>query len=240
MALKPIRTIIVDDTPDWLDIIGKLVNAHPQLSLVGSFTSPMEAHSLITEGDVDLILQDIEMPDVNGMEFIQMLTKPPLVIFITSHLQFAAKSYEVNAVDYLVKPISVPRFLNAIEVMAKWAEKQAPPLPENGYFFIRENYNFVKIEIDKVLYLKSLENYTQIVTLDHVYTTLVPLTTLKEKLPDALFMRVHKSYIVNISKITSFNKSEIFIKDYEIPLTRSFADGLFDTLVKTHLISKNA
>jgi DNA-binding LytR/AlgR family response regulator len=239
MVLKPIRTIIIDDDKDWHDILERLVHAQPQLLLMGSFTSPVAAHSLITEGGVDLILLDIEMPDINGFEFIKAMSKPPLVIFITSHLEFAIKSYEVNAVDYLVKPITIPRFLQAIEkVVAKWTEKQAQVQPDDTYFFIRENNSFVKIEIDKILYLKSLENYTQITTLDQVYTTLIPISDIKEQLPAALFLRVHRSYVVNISKVTVVNNTGLYINDHEIPLSRSLADSIVDTLVKAHLITK--
>jgi DNA-binding LytR/AlgR family response regulator len=240
MAAKPIRTIVIDDNKDWIDILETLVKSQPQLSLIGSFMSPLTAHSLITEGSVDLIFQDIEMPEVNGMEFIERLSKPPMVIFITSHLEFAAKSYEVNAVDYLVKPITIPRFLQAIgKVMDKWNEKQAQSLAENAYFFIRENNNYVKIETDKVLYLKSLENYTQIITADQTFTTLMPLSDVKEQLPPDRFLRVHRSYVVNLSKITAVNRTEVFINEHEIPLTRSIGDSIFDTLVKAHLISKS-
>jgi DNA-binding LytR/AlgR family response regulator len=240
MAAKPIRTIVIDDNKDWLDILETLVKSQPQLSLIGSFMSPLTAHSLITEGSVDLIFQDIEMPEVNGMEFIERLSKPPMVIFITSHLEFAAKSYEVNAVDFLVKPITIPRFLQAIgKVMEKWNEKQAQSLAENDYFFIRENNNYVKIETDKVLYLKSLENYTQIITADQTFTTLMPLSDVKAQLPPDRFLRVHRSYVVNLSKITVVNRTEVFINEHEIPLTRSIGDSIFDTLVKAHLISKS-
>jgi DNA-binding LytR/AlgR family response regulator len=240
MASKPIRTIIIDDDKDWHDILEMLVNAQPQLVHMGSFTSPVAAHTLITEGVVDLILQDIEMPDINGFEFIKAMSKPPLVIFITSHLEFAIKSYEVNAVDYLVKPITIPRFLQAIEkVVAKWTEKNAQVQPDDTYFYIRENNSFVKIEIDKILYLKSLENYTQIITLDNIYTTLIPISDIKEQLPTALFLRVHRSYVVNISKVTVVNNTGILINDHEIPLSRSLADSIVDTIVKAHLITKN-
>jgi two-component system, LytTR family, response regulator len=240
MILKPIRTIIIDDDKDWQDILARLVNAQPQLMLVGTFSSPVAAHTLITEGGVDLILQDIEMPDVNGFEFIQMMTKPPMVIFITSHLEFAAKSYEVNAIDYLVKPVSIPRFLQAIEkVVLKWSEKQAQLLPDDTYFFIRENNSYVKIDIDEILYLKSMENYTQIITNDIIHTTLLTLTTIIEQLPADRFLRVHRSYVVNISNVTSVTKTEIHINEHQIPITRTSSDTIFDTLVKAHLISKN-
>jgi DNA-binding LytR/AlgR family response regulator len=240
MAAKPIRTIIIDDDKDWLDILETMVKTQPQLSLIGSFTSPLTAHSLITEGVVDLIFQDIEMPEVDGMEFIERLSKPPLVVFVTSHLEFAAKSYEVNAVDYLVKPITIPRFFQAIEkVMQKWNEKQAQPLAENDYFFIRENNNYVKIETDKVLYLKSMENYTQIITADQSFTTLMPISDVQKQLPPDRFLRVHRSYVVNLSKITVVNRTEVFINEHEIPLTRSIGDSIFDTLVKAHLVSKS-
>jgi two-component system, LytTR family, response regulator len=240
MAIKPIRTIIIDDDKDWLDILETMVKSQPQLSLIGSFTSAVAAHSLITEGSVDLILQDIEMPEVNGMEFIQRLSKPPMVIFVTSHPEFAVKSYEVNAVDYLVKPITIPRFFQAVEkVTSKWSEKQAQPSTENAHFFIRENNNYVKIDMSKVLYLKSMENYTQIITTDQLYTTLMPLSDVKEQLPPDIFLRVHRSYVVNLSKITAVNRTEVFINEHEIPLTRSIGDSIFETLVKAHLISKS-
>ncbi len=240
MTVKPIRTIVIDDDKDWQDILERLVTSQPQLMLVGTFSSPVAAHALITEGEVDLILQDIEMPDINGFEFIQMMTKPPMVIFITSHLEFAAKSYEVSAIDYLVKPVSIPRFLQAIEkVVSKWTEKQTQALPDDAYFFIRENNSYVKIEIDKILFLKSMENYTQIITPDVIHTTLLSLSTLHEQLTAERFLRVHRSYVVNISKVTSVTKTEVCINEHQIPLTRSLSNSIFDTLVRTHLISKN-
>jgi two-component system, LytTR family, response regulator len=240
MAIKPIRTIIIDDDKDWLDILKTMIKSQQQLNLIGSFTSAVAAHSLITEGSVDLILQDIEMPEVNGMEFIGRLSKPPMVVFVTSHPEFAVRSYEVNAVDYLVKPIAIPRFLQAMEkVTSKWTEKQAQTSADNAYFFIRENNNYVKVEMDKVLYLKSMENYTQIVTTDQLYTTLMPLSNVKEQLPPELFLRVHRSYVVNLSKITAVNRTEVLINEHEIPLTRSMSESIFETLVKARLISKS-
>jgi DNA-binding LytR/AlgR family response regulator len=240
MAIKPIRTIIIDDDKDWLDILKTMIKSQQQLNLIGSFTSAVAAHSLITEGSVDLILQDIEMPEVNGMEFIERLSKPPMVVFVTSHPEFAVRSYEVNAVDYLVKPIAIPRFLQAMEkVTSKWTEKQAQTSADNAYFFIRENNNYVKVEMDKVLYLKSMENYTQIVTTDQLYTTLMPLSNVKEQLPPELFLRVHRSYVVNLSKITAVNRTEVLINEHEIPLTRSMSESIFETLVKARLISKS-
>jgi DNA-binding LytR/AlgR family response regulator len=240
MATKSIRTIIIDDDKDWLTLLEVHVKAHPKLDLIGSFTTAMAAYNLITEGEVDLILLDIEMPDLNGIEFINLMKNMPPVIFITSHAEFALKSYEVNALDYLLKPITTPRFLQAIE---KLILKQSSTLEnsnsdEGAYFFIRENSLFVKIQIDKVLYLKSMENYTQIVTNEQIHTTLLPLSTVEEQLPNDVFQRVHRSYVVNMSKITSVNASEIFINKVLIPLSQNYSQKIMDRLVKGYLLTR--
>ena len=240
MLLRTIRTIIIDDDKDWHDILKVLVDAHPKLELVGTYTSPIVAYNYIAQNEVDLILLDIEMPEINGLDFIKSMVKPPHVIFITAHPEFAVKSYEVNAVDYLVKPITAHRFLQAIEkVMLKWNDINAlQTVNQEQFFFIRENNFFVKIDVNNVLFLRSMENYTQIVALDRTYTMLMSLSAVEEQLPPSVFQRVHRSYVVNISKITLINKTELYINDYKVPLTRTFADKIMANLVKSHLITK--
>lgn len=236
---KNIRTIIIDDEEHWRDNIAARAEMHPKLELIGIFESPMAAYDLITEGVVDLILLDMEMPDTNGVEFMRHLSKPPMVIFITAHRDFAIESYEVKAVDYLLKPFSSGRFMQAIEkVMARMEEKN-DPVSDDTYFFIRENNGFVKIEIANILFLKSLENYTQIITSSRTYTTLMPLSVAIDGLPDAQFLRVHRSFLVNKAKVTVVNKSELFIDTHEIPIGRAYADVAFNSLVKDNLIAKN-
>jgi DNA-binding LytR/AlgR family response regulator len=236
---KNIRTIIIDDEEIWRDNIADRVEAHPKLELIGVFASPMAAYDLITEGVVDLILLDMEMPDANGVEFMRHLSKPPMVIFITAHRDFAIESYEVKAVDYLLKPFSSGRFMQAIEKAMVRMEAENDPVSDDTYFFIRENNSFVKIEIAHILFLKSLENYTQIITPKRTYMTLMPLSLAEESLPKAPFLRVHRSFLVNMSKVTVVNKTELFIEAHEIPIGRAYADVVFDSLVKGHLIAKN-
>ena len=241
MPPKPIRTIIVDDDVDWLELTSIRVKAHPSLEIIGVFSSAIDAYPVITEGPVDLILLDVEMPEVNGMDFMRHLMHPPLVIFITSHLNFAAESYELNAVDYLVKPFSTPRFMQAIEKASlKFNEKEAlTSSRDNNFFFIRENNQYVKVEIDKILYLNSLQNYTQIITDNQIHTTLMTLTELEEHVP-SVFLRVHRSYIVNISKITSISRTELFINEHQIPIARNLASDVINSLVKSHLVVRGA
>ena len=238
---KDIRTVIIDDDEDWRDNLSDRVEAHPRLILLASFESPIAAYDLITEGVVDLILLDIEMPDINGVEFIRYLSKPPKVIFITSHRDFAFESYEVKAVDYLLKPLSVGRFMQAIEKVVEQIQsnEMTKSVLHEKFFFIRENNSFVKIEINHILFIKSLENYIQIVTPDHTYTTLMSLSTAEENLPNALFLRVHRSFLVNITKITVVQKTELFIETTEIPIGRAYADIVFNSLIKMYSISKN-
>jgi DNA-binding LytR/AlgR family response regulator len=236
---KNIRTIIIDDEEDWRDNIAARVEAHPKLELMGVFESPIAAYDLITEGGVDLILLDVEMPEANGVEFMRHLSKPPMVIFITSHRDFAIESYEVKAVDYLLKPLSTGRFMQAIEkVMAK-ISAESDVISDDNFFFIRENNSFVKIEIADILFLKSLENYTQIVTPLRTYTTLMPLSSAENSLPKASFLRVHRSFLINVPKVTTVNKTELFIDAHEIPIGRAYADVVFNSLVKGHLMTKN-
>ncbi len=236
---KNIRTIIIDDEEDWRDNIGERVEAHPKLDLIGAFESPMAAYDLITEGGVDLILLDIEMPEANGVDFMRQLSKPPMVIFITSHRDFAIESYEVKAVDYLLKPLSKVRFMQAIEKALTHKNAENEAAWDETFFFIRENNSFVKVEIADILFLKSLENYTQIITSSRTYTTLMPLSSAEEKLPKTSFLRVHRSFLVNKTKVTVVNKSELFILTHEIPIGRAYADVVFNSLVKDNLIAKN-
>ena len=236
---KNIRTIIIDDEEHWRDNIAERVEIHPKLELIGVFESPMAAYDLITEGSVDLILLDVEMPEANGVAFMRHLSKPPLVIFITAHRDFAIESYEVKAVDYLLKPLSTGRFMQAVEKVMARLEAENEPDTDDKFFFIRENNGFAKIKITDILFLKSLENYTQIITPTRTYMTLIPLSSIENSLPKAPFLRVHRSFLVNMSKVTVVNKTELFIDTHEIPIGRAYVDIVFDSLVKGHLITKN-
>lgn len=237
MNLKNIRTIIIDDDEAWHGILETLVKAHPRLECLGSFSSPLEAQKILTVENVDLILLDVEMPNNNGIEFVERMNKPPMVIYVSAYPEYAAKSYEVNAVDYLVKPFSTPRFMQAIE-KALLKNKKEQPITDEAFFFIRENNQYVKIEVNKVLFLKSMENYTQIVTTENSYMALMSFSTVEEQLPPSVFKRVHRSYIVNISKINTVTKTELTVGDYLIPLTRTFVDSVMDVVVKKRLITK--
>ena len=141
MISTTIKTIIIDDNEDWLQIIEAGVNAHPKLELIGTFNSPITAHAFITEEKVDLIFLDVEMPEVNGLEFAKYLMNPPLIIFVTSHRNYAVESYEINAVDYLIKPYSTLRFMQAVEKASlKLNEKRSATSPKHdSFFFIRED-----------------------------------------------------------------------------------------------------
>ena len=236
---KSIRTLIIDDEEDWRDAISARVEAHPKLELMGVFESPMAAYDLITEGVVDLILLDVEMPEANGVEFMRHLSKPPMVVFITSHRDFAIESYEVKAVDYLLKPLSAGRFMQAIEKVMALLEAETEPVSDDNFFFIRENSSFVKIDVANILFLKSLENYIQIITPTRIYTTLMPLSAAENSLPKAQFLRVHRSFLVNILKVTVVNKTELLIDAHEIPIGRAYADVVFNSLVKGHLMAKS-
>ncbi len=236
---KNIKTIIIDDNEDWRENLTMRVEAHPTLSLLGCFESPIAAYSMITEGGVDLMLLDVEMPNMNGIEFVRYLPKPPMTILITAHRDFAVEGYEIQAIDYLVKPFGNDRFIQAIHKVQTLLESKTDTIIEQQFFFIKENNSFIKVEINHIVFVKSMENYVQIITPSQTYTTLMSLATVIENLPSTLFLRVHRSFLVNISKITVIQKAEIFLGSHKIPIGRAYANSVFETLIKTHLIGKN-
>ncbi len=241
---KIIRTIIVDDDDQWRELVKIRIESHPMLELVGSFDSAYEAHTLIISGAVDLMLLDIEMPDGNGMEFYKRLIVKPFVIFITSHRDFAIESYENNAMDYLIKPLTTARFLQAIEkVISRLTNEKNNKVVNidslNDHIFVRENNRFIKVEIDKILFLKALENYVQIITSDKIFVTLLSLKAIEGFFPSSQFQKVNRSHIINLKKITSISAEEVLIEEHVIPISKNYSDLIINSVVKSKLIGRS-
>ncbi len=241
MQTKTLRTIVIDDDFHWNKIITQSVNAHQHLECVGSFHFPLDTYQIISEAKVDLILLDIEMPEINGVQFYKRLKNPPPVIFVTSHRDFAVESYDLQAIDYLIKPFDDLRFIQAIERFISFSKFQNPEKkPSNNVILIKENNRYYKLNCDDILFLKSLDNYVQIITIERSYTILKSLKELEVELPVSQFLRVHRSFIANINKITNFNTTELIINKHEIPIARSFADVVLNALMNdTFMVNSN-
>ncbi|MBT1695928.1 LytTR family DNA-binding domain-containing protein [Fulvivirgaceae bacterium PWU4] len=224
------RCMAVDDEPFALRLIADDIRKVPFLELVRTCPTPMEALDHLRKDPVDLLFLDIQMPVMKGTEFLRILDKPPLVIITTAFEQYALEGFELHAIDYLVKPIPFERFLKAVTrardqyllLHAKTTEKQ-----DGSFFFVHSEYKKLKIFHHEILYIEGLKDYVKIflTAQSRPVLTRLNLKAMESKLPAEQFCRIHNSYIVSLPKITSTQKSQVFIQDTAIPIGDKFADA---------------
>jgi DNA-binding LytR/AlgR family response regulator len=232
------RCLAVDDEPFALKLIADDIRKVPFLDLVKTYSSPMEALDHLKKDPVDLLFLDIQMPVLKGTEFIRSLEKPPLVIITTAFEQYALEGFELNVIDYLVKPIPFERFLKAVNrahdhhnLLQKPEAKKEP-----SFFFVHAEYKEVKIFHDQVLYIEGLKDYVKIflVSQPRPVLTRLNLKAIESKLPPEQFCRVHNSYIVSLPKITATLKSQIFIQQTTIPIGDKFSEEFMNKYRSSH------
>lgn len=230
MSCKKITCLAVDDEPIALAAIEKYITATPILELTASCRNAVEALAALQNNKVDLLFLDIQMPYILGTDFTRTLTHPPKVIFTTAFRKYAVDGFELDAVDYLLKPISFERFLKAVnKVMHQHFQGTAPVLEnvigkENieKCLFLRAERKNIKVDFDELLFIESLKDYIKVVTVDQVLMTKQSISSIERKLPADLFTRTHRSFIVSIRKIRSFTQDLIQLNGYEIPISRSY------------------
>ncbi len=243
--MNTIRTLILEDELHWQLVLQRMVESHPLLELAGVFGSPLEALPAIIGNKPDLLLLDVEFAEINGFAFAQSLDNPPLIVFVTTHSNFAAQSYEVEAVDFLVKPVQIDRFIKSIDKVRRRLELQGlAPLDaiieedkSSDFFFIKDQQGYLKIKPEEILFVKSMENYVQFVTANNTYTTLASLQSVENSLGVG-FMRVHRSYLVNLSKIDQFTNDAIMIDLHTIPLGGLYADQFKNEFIYKNLLKR--
>src|SRR5579871_1228366 len=223
-----ITCIAVDDEPLALDILKKYIDKIYFLELKGTFTDPFEAKKVLDENAVDLIFLDIQMPDINGIEFSKIINKKnTAVVFTTAFSEYAVEGFNVDAIDYLLKPIEYDRFLKAVYKAKEYIDYLSNQELQEGYIFVKSDYQMVKINIKDILYIEGLDDYIKIYLPQKSVLTLMTLKTIAQKLPAKEFIRAHRSYIVPISKIEHISKSKIKIADKEIPIGVSYSESFF-------------
>jgi two-component system, LytTR family, response regulator len=202
------RCIIVDDEQHAIDIIAHYVSQTPQLELAGSTTNPMEALQIVSGENIDLVFLDIQMPELSGIDFIKALNGKSKVILTTAYSEFALESYELDVVDYLLKPIRFPRFLAAVQKAAKDLNDVRPSaredLAEDDFIFVKTEMKgkLLKINLADIDYIKGMKNYVAIYCNGKKTMVYTSMKEIEEKLPTRKFLRVHKSYIISIGKIS--------------------------------------
>ena len=219
-----IRCIAIDDEPLALNIIEDYSAKIPFLQLLKTFTNPDEANEFLLENDVNLIFLDIEMPDVNGLQFYRSLTKKPLVIFTTAYSEYAVEGFNVDAIDYLLKPIDYDRFLKAVYKVNEYTEFLSNQEMQMASIFLKVDYQLMKINLKEIDLIEGLDDYIRIHIKPKPVLTLMTLKSLQAKLPATEFIRVHRSYIVPINKIESFGKNKVKVAGRDIPIGSSYAE----------------
>ncbi len=238
-----IKCLVVDDEPVARKGLAGYVQQVPFLSLEGICKSAVEANDVLHREKIDLLFLDIQMPDLTGIEFVRSLENPPAVIFTTAYRDYAIEGFELNALDYLVKPISFQRFLKAankaqsfFEMQRQNLAKPAEPIPASPeFFFIKCDGQFIKIKLADVLYFESEKDYVFIYTEQKRYLTLLSLKQLERELPPDRFLRVHRSFLVSLEKVELVDGSNLVIKGKQIPVSRSLQDTIFNTLIAGRL-----
>lgn len=218
-----INTLVIDDNPSWRLILSKFVEMNPVLKLVAACESAFEGYAKLTEHEIDLLICDIEMPDISGIGLAKSLPNGPLIIFVTSHQEYALDCYEVSPVDFLLKPLSFERFLQSIEKVRKRLLSQPEDITLAPYFFVKDGHNYAQIRYHDVLYMKAQEHFLHIITPTRTYTPLLSITKIEEQLKGDVFLRVHRSYLVHRLAITTITKDDVILTNGEkVPIGEQY------------------
>lgn len=225
-----IRTIAIDDEPPALQLIGNHIRKTPFLDLLGTFDNPLDALEFLADKPVDLIMLDIHMPDLTGLEFARTLQQGPHVIFTTAYDKYALEGFRLNVVDYLLKPFNYEEFLIAVQKAKKLIELERSafrePEVEKDFLFLKSEYKILRINFRDILYIEGLKDYVK-VFLRHESKAVLSLTTMKSmenKLPARQFMRVHRSFIVNLDQVSTIERNRIVFGDIRIPVSDQYKD----------------
>jgi DNA-binding LytR/AlgR family response regulator len=238
--------IVIDDEPLARQGMQMHIKNTPTLTLMGSFSNPLDATSILKENKIDLIFLDINMPEISGLDYVKTLVNSPLVIFATAYPQYALDSYELDAIDYLLKPIRFERFVKAVNKAQNYLDLLASKEGQDNqieavspdFIFIKADRKFFKIAFKDILYIEGLKDYVIIHTSERRVITAMNLKTIFDQLPPSVFARISKSYIVNTGHIVSFDTFTVYLNKIELPLGNNFKDDFIKTYVEGNVVKR--
>ena len=243
--MKPVRCAIIDDEPIARQILENFISQDERFQPVGNSKNAKEAMKGMAVHPAELIFLDINMPGLTGFQFLKTMTNPPAVIFTTAYREHAMEGFEANAIDYLLKPIAIERFLLSVNKAWKFLRPAAgeaadiPAIRENeDFFFVKADGGLVKIFFEEILFIEALKEYVKIITRDKSVITYHTLSGLEEKLPAGKFYRIHRSYIVNIKAITAIEGFVVKVDKHDLPLSRNERDAFIELVASGKIISK--
>jgi len=241
--------MIVDDEPLALDVLENYLDKIEDLELVARVDNAIEAFNLLNRMPVDLLFLDIQMPKLTGIDLLKNINHPPRVIFTTAYRDYALEGYELNVMDYLLKPISFDRFLRAVNKVYQALEGNAPPplsppaLEEetglayvDAFIYLKADKKMIKVLLKDILYIESLKDYVRVRTPDKTVTAYQRISYMEEKLPEDKFKRIHRSFIVALDKVDAFSSPSVEIGDIELPIGRNYRSEVLKALNQQNLL----
>lgn len=229
------RCLIVDDEPLAIEVITSYIKRLDDVEVVSTCSNAISAFEILQKEKIDIIFLDIQMPKLTGIDFIKTLQHPPKIILTTAYRDYALESYELNVIDYLLKPISFERFLIALQkatdtISQVQEAKQNTFDEEAPYIYLKADKKMMKVMLDDILYIESLKDYVRIKSSEKDIISHQKISYLEEKLPDELFIRVHRSFIVPLRKIKSYTSSSIEVPGHEVPIGRLYKEKVLEKL----------
>jgi len=230
--------LIIDDEPLARDLIRSHINKLENFNIVAECGDAMRALQELRSQDIDLMFMDIQMPQITGIEFLKTLKSPPKVVITTAYREYALEGFELDVVDFLLKPVTFERFLKSVnkyyqvsqEEIAPLSHSEEPKTNDDPFIYVKENKRVIKVYLNEILYIEGLSEYVQIYTGKRKIITKTSMTNMEEKLPSESFFRIHKSFIVSLSKIEAFTAHSIEVPGKELPIGRSYKSLVLDAL----------
>lgn len=236
--MQKTKCIVVDDEPLAIEVIENHLSKFEDFEIVAKCNNAVAAFEIIRKKQIDLIFLDIQLPKITGVDFLKSLRHPPKVIFTTAYRDYAIDAFELDVIDYLLKPISFERFLQAInkfyEVSGRdltiYNNHETVSISSEPYTYIKADKKMYKVYLKDIIYIEALKDYAKIICEKKSLVTKFPISAFEEKLPEEQFIRIHRSYIVSVAKIEAFNSTEIDIADRQLPIGRSYKNQVLKVL----------
>jgi len=229
------KCMIVDDEPLAIEVIKSHLENVPDLELSATCKNALEASEVLKSKDIDLMFLDIHMPEISGIDFLRSLENPPLVVFTTAYSDYAVEGFELDAIDYLLKPISEDRFLKAVSKAREYfslkheGEVEQPEI-EDEHIFVKANQKLVKIGYKEVYYIEAFADYVKIYIPEKRIVTLQTMKKMENKLPQELFCRIHRSFIVGLKHVSAFSSSEVEVNGAKLPIGKNYKHEFLDRM----------
>jgi DNA-binding LytR/AlgR family response regulator len=247
-----LNVLIVDDEPLALDVLETYISQMPELNLVKRCSNALEANEALKQHSIQLMFLDIQMPQLTGIDFVKTLTNPPMIVFTTAYPNYAIQGFDLNALDYLLKPISLERFMKAVNKAVEHAEMNdrehsshsvtpaaSPSNEDLDFFFVKADKKLVKVNFDDIIYIEGLKDYVIIRLQGTRVITLQTMKSLEDRLPQSRFMRVHRSFIVSMDKIVAIEGNMIEVMEKEkpkmLPIGKNYRDELLEVIERNKL-----